>query len=159
MRQRVRMGVFFLVLACILAACIPCALASEEQVPAIEELPLGPPIEVELELKEYQFTPNHFEFDIGKLYKLKIHNSGKVRHEMDAPILAVSVVTIGVEVVDKQGNVIVTFRGRPTGLELLPDQTVYWWFFPYKAQPVPREFICDEPGHLKHGMRGDFIIQ
>lgn len=154
-----RKAAVFLAMGCVVLAQAACARAAEKSALERGELPLGDPVEVEMELKEYKFIPNHFEFDIGKLYKLKIHNIGKVRHEVDAPILAVSVVTIGVDVLDKLGNVVVTFRGRPAGIELLPDQTVHWWFIPIKAQPAPREFICDEPGHLKKGMRGVFTIR
>lgn len=139
------------------AVCTLCGGAAS--VLAMEELPLGDAIEIEVTLKEYSFTPDSLAFEMGKLYKLKVHNAGKMRHEFDSPILAASVLTTMVEVVDAQGNIMAAFRGRLVGIELLPGNTVYWWFMPTKPQEKPREFICDEPGHLKRGMHGTFTIR
>jgi len=143
----------------VLIAQTACIGATEKPKLEADSLPLGETIEVNLDLAEYKFIPNHLEFELGKSYNLKIRNIGKVRHEIGAPVLAVSVLTLGVEVINKDGNTIVTFRGKPAGIELMPGQTVHWRFIPIKAQPKAKQMTCDEPKHLQHGMLGTFIIR
>lgn len=117
------------------------------------------PVEVVVKMTEFKFIPNHFEFKKGTLYKLKIINIGKTKHEFDSPRLSNKVFTEKVVVVDKEGKMIAEIKGKPSEIEVAPGQTVEWWFQPVSSQDEEGELICDIQGHLEAGMRGTVVIK
>jgi uncharacterized cupredoxin-like copper-binding protein len=123
-----------------------------------EDLTRQEPIEVVVKMTEFKFIPNHLEFEAGKLYKLKLVNIGKTKHEFDSPRLSDKVFTQKIVVVDKKGNMIAEIKGNPYEIEIAPEQTVEWWFMPITSEKETGEIICDIPGHLEAGMRGTVVI-
>ncbi len=85
-----------------------------------------------VEVSEFKFNPSTFRVTEGEVVRFNVENRGKVPHEFELEGL-------GVEVVIPEGKS-VSFTVSP------PKSGVY-------------NLICDLPGHLKAGMRGELIVK
>lgn len=85
-----------------------------------------------VEASEFKFTPSTFRVTEGETVRFTVKNIGKVPHEFELEEL-------GVEAVIPEGRS-VTFTVNP------PKSGVY-------------NLVCDLPGHLNAGMRGELIVK
>lgn len=81
---------------------------------------------------EFEFSPSTFRVTEGERVRFTVKNTGKVPHEFEIEAL-------GVEAVIPEGKS-VSFTVSP------PKSGVY-------------NLVCDLPGHLKAGMRGELIVK
>lgn len=86
-----------------------------------------------VEVSEFKFTPSVFRVTDGETVRFTVQNTGKIPHEFELKKL-------GIEAVIPAGKSI-TVTGRPPS-----GASVY-------------NLICDLPGHLKAGMRGELIVE
>jgi len=85
-----------------------------------------------VEASEFEFAPSTFRVTEGETIRFSVENTGKVAHEFELEKL-------GVEAVIPAGKS-VTFTVSP------PKSGVY-------------NLVCDLPGHLEAGMRGELIVK
>jgi uncharacterized cupredoxin-like copper-binding protein len=87
--------------ACIVAVALTVAVAKAD-------LTRQNPIEVRVNLGNAEdarvFEPNGISFEVGKLYRLVLHNPSKTKHYFTSPGLADRVFTRKVEVKDADGT-------------------------------------------------------
>ena len=122
----------------------------------------GPtPVEVKVELgtkaDAMRFVPDHLTFERGVYYKLVIHNPSPQAHYFTAEALATHAFTRKLEVVDAKGQTLAEIHGAIHDLELLPDTTIAWYFYPMtNGQDLP--LLCHKDGHREGGMSGSITI-
>ena len=150
---------FILIISAILVAGTYSNSVGTDKGGGVEVKSYPEAIEVELEMNEFNFIPEHLEFETGKLYRLKIENTGYGKHELDSQQLAASVYTRKVVVLSKEGRMIAEIKGKPSEIELASGQTAEWWFVPVEKHDEVGEMICDIPGHLGAGMSGTVNIR
>ena len=111
------------------------------------------PITVVLTMSEFSFTPNHLEFETGKLYKLVLRNVGKIKHELDSSSISHLAYTRKIQILDKSGALIAEVKGVPAEIEVGAGYEVEWWFVPI-ATVSDEPFVCLLSGHYEAGMKG-----
>lgn len=126
------------------------------------------PIEVRVNLGNAEdarvFEPNGITFEVGKLYRLVLHNPSKVKHYFTSPGLADRVFTRKVDVKDAEGkNTIGEIKGAIREIEVYPGGTAEWWFVPVAAVEGTGLscHVKDEDGktHTEKGMVGSVTIK
>lgn len=106
---------------------------------------------------KYRFTPDELTFERGKYYKLVIHNPSPEDHYFTSDAFATHVFTRKVEVVDTAGKTIAEVHGAVNDLELKPEATVAWYFYPMtKGEKL--HLFCRKEGHEAKGMTGSISI-
>jgi uncharacterized cupredoxin-like copper-binding protein len=148
-------------LACIAAIVLSVTVAKAD-------LTRQDPIEVRVNLGNADdariFEPNGISFEVGKLYKLVLHNPSKTKHYFTSPGLADRVFTRKVDVKDADGkSTIGEIKGTIREIEVYPGGTAEWWFVPVAAVGTT-ELYChvkDEDGktHTEKGMVGSVTIK
>ena len=104
------------------------------------------------------FVPAALGFETGRLYKLVLHNPSPVKHYFSSEILARSVFTRKVQVLDKAGKTIAEIKGTIREIEVLPGGTAEWWFVPVKTASTD-DLVCTINGHAQAGMVGKIEIK
>ena len=117
------------------------------------------PITVVLTMTEFSFTPNHLEFETGKLYKLIIRNEGKIKHEIDSASISHLAYTRKIQIMDKNGAFIAEVKGVPSEIEVGPGYEVEWWFVPIATTDGKEPYVCLLPGHFEAGMHGTLTFK
>ncbi len=100
---------------------------------------------------ELKFTPDHFNFESGKRYKLILSNPSESKHYFTSKDFADAIWTQNVVA----GNV--EIKGNIHELELRPNTTAEWTFVPIKSGTY--ELHCAIAGHTEAGMHGTITIQ
>lgn len=147
--------------ACIVVAALTATVAKAD-------LTQQEPIEVRVNLGNEEdarvFDPPGVTFEVGKLYKLVLHNPSKTKHYFTSPGLAERVFTRKVQVMDAAGaKAIGEIKGTIREIEVYPGGTAEWWFVPVAATGGT-ELHChvkDEDGktHAEKGMVGSVEIK
>ena len=101
-------------------------------------------------VNELKFTPDHFNFESGKRYKLMLSNPSESKHYFTSKDFADAVWTQNVVA----GNV--EIKGNIRELELRPNTTAEWTFIPIKSGTY--ELHCVIAGHTEAGMRGIITV-
>ncbi len=117
------------------------------------------PITVVLTMTEFSFTPNHLEFETGKLYKLVIRNEGKIKHEIDSASISHLAYTRKIQILDKKGALIAEVKGVPAEIEVGAGYEVEWWFVPIATTGGKEPYVCLLPGHYESGMHGTLTFK
>ncbi len=99
---------------------------------------------------ELKFTPDHFNFESGKRYKLMLSNPSESKHYFTSKDFADAVWTQNVVA----GHV--EIKGNIRELELRPNTTAEWTFVPIKSGTY--ELHCAIAGHTEAGMRGIITV-
>jgi len=107
---------------------------------------------------EMKFFPDHLKFETGKAYKLLLVNDSPITHEFVSSALSDAVFTLKAEVISPDGVEIAEIVGTIHEIEVAPQTTVEWYFVPLHTA-TNASFICDQPGHLLAGMKGQFTIE
>ena len=102
------------------------------------------------EANELKFTPDHFNFESGKRYKLMLSNPSESKHYFTSKDFADAVWTQNVVA----GHV--EIKGNIRELELRPNTTAEWTFVPIKSGTY--ELHCAIAGHTEAGMRGIITV-
>ena len=147
--------------ACIVAFALTVTVAQAD-------LTRQDPIEVRVNLGNAEdarvFEPNSISFEVGKLYRLVLHNPSMTKHYFTSPGLADRVFTRKVEVIAPDGkSKISEIKGAIREIEVYPGGTAEWWFVPIAAIGGT-ELYChvkDEDGktHIEKGMVGSVTIK
>jgi len=106
---------------------------------------LGNPITVQIDMKEFAFTPSSIQLSAGRPVRLVFINRGQIAHQFDAAYLR----TIPLRVVDA------TVSAEVLGLEVLrvaPGASATIEFLPRQRGRFP--FACTIEGHREAGMYG-----
>lgn len=101
-------------------------------------------------VNELKFTPDHFNFESGKRYKLMLSNPSESKHYFTSKDFADAVWTQNVVA----GHV--EIKGNIRELELRPNTTAEWTFIPIKSGTY--ELHCAIAGHTEAGMRGIITV-
>lgn len=123
----------------------------------------GPPKAMEVRMDtgskqgQLQFFPNRLKFERGKYYKLLIRNPSPDAHYFTSEGFATRIFTRKVEVIDAGGKTLVEIHGDIRELELLPGQTVAWYFYPM-TNGKNLKLYCHKEGHEEAGMIGQIEI-
>ncbi|HSR02640.1 MAG TPA: hypothetical protein VLM20_07580 [Methylophilaceae bacterium] len=106
---------------------------------------------------QMKFVPSNLTFERGNYYKLVITNPSSEDHYFTSDALSTHVFTRKVEVMDKAGNTLAEIHGAIHDMELKPDVSVAWYFFPMtKGNEI--KLYCHKKGHQEHGMVGTIDI-
>ena len=123
----------------------------------------GPPKAIEVRVEtgskqgHLQFFPSRFQFKRGKYYKLLIHNPSSDAHYFTSDGFVTRIFTRKVEVLGSRGKTLVELHGDIRDIELLPGQTVAWYFYPMsKGKNI--KLYCHKEGHQEGGMVGQIEI-
>ena len=147
--------------ACIVAVALTVTVAKAD-------LTRQNPIEVRVNLGNAEdarvFEPNGISFEVGKLYRLVLHNPSKTKHYFTSPGLADRVFTRKVEVKDADGtSTIGEIKGTIREIEVYPGGTAEFWFVPVAAVDGTGLscHVKDEDGktHTEKGMVGSVTIK
>lgn len=123
----------------------------------------GPPKAIEVRVEtgseqgQLRFFPSRFQFKRGKYYKLLIHNPSPDAHYFASDEFATRIFTRKVEVLDAGGKTLVEIHGDIRDVELLPGQTVAWYFYPM-TKGKNLKVYCHKEGHAEGGMVGQVEI-
>ncbi|MFQ5802990.1 MAG: biphenyl 2,3-dioxygenase [Candidatus Methylomirabilales bacterium] len=123
----------------------------------------GPPkaMEVRVETGSKQgllrFFPSRLQFTRGTYYKLLIHNPSPDAHYFTSDGFVTRIFTRKVEVLDARGETLVEIHGDIREVELLPGQTVAWYFYPM-TKGKHLKLYCHKKGHEEGGMVGQIEI-
>jgi uncharacterized cupredoxin-like copper-binding protein len=147
--------------ACIVAVALTVTVAKAD-------LTRQEPIEVRVNLGNAEdarmFEPSGISFEVGKLYRLVLHNPSKTKHYFTSPGLADRVFTRKVEVKDADGKTTIgEIKGTIREIEVYPGGTAEWWFVPVAAVDGAGLscHVKDEDGktHTEKGMVGSVTIK
>ena len=110
------------------------------------------------------FEPNGISFEVGKLYRLVLHNPSKTKHYFTSSGLADRVFTRKVEVIAPDGkSKISEIKGTIREIEVFPGGTAQWWFVPVAAVDGAGLscHVKDEDGktHAEKGLVGNVTIK
>ncbi len=123
----------------------------------------GPPKAIEVRVEtgskqgQLRFFPSKLQFTRGKYYKLLIHNPSPEAHYFSSEGFATRIFTRKVEVIDAGGKTLVEIHGDIQDVELLPGQTVAWYFYPMTSG-TNLKLYCHKEGHQEAGMVGQIEI-
>jgi uncharacterized cupredoxin-like copper-binding protein len=119
----------------------------------------GPPEAIEIRVEtgtadgQRKFVPDQLQFERGKYYKLVIHNPSPDAHYFTSEGLAARVYTVKVEVADQGGEMLAEIHGDVHALELAPQATVAWYFYPM-LRGKDLELYSDKEEDAAAGMAG-----
>ena len=103
------------------------------------------------------FTPNEFTFERGKYYKLVISNPSPVSHYFSSDAFATHIFTRKIEVAGENGKTLAEIHGAIHDLELNPNTTVEWFFYPM-TKGKNLKLYCHKKDHEEMGMVGTINI-
>lgn len=81
----------------------------------------------------HRFNPDAISLETGKLYKLRLENTGTQPYYFTSPGVADAVYTRKVVVKDSTGNVIAEIYGAIRRFEISIGQSVEWWIYPVRT--------------------------
>jgi len=119
------------------------------------------PIELIIEMNETKegrmiFKPDNIVFETGKLYKVRLQNKGKIKHEIESELISNAAYTRKIQILDGNKNGALVAEVKSSGIkeiEVGPGYEVEWWFVPIATGKA--QFVCALPGHLEAGMYGN----
>ena len=103
------------------------------------------------------FTPNEFTFERGKYYKLVISNPSPGGHYFSSDAFATHIFTRKIEVAGSNGKTIAEIHGTIHDIELSPNSTVEWFFYPM-TKGKNLKLYCHKDNHEEMGMVGTINI-
>ena len=104
-----------------------------------------------------RFTPNEFTFERGKYYKLVISNPSPGGHYFSSDAFATHIFTRKIEVAGSNGKTIAEIHGAIHDIELSPNSTVEWFFYPM-TKGKNLKLYCHKDNHEEMGMVGTINI-
>lgn len=81
----------------------------------------------------HQFNPDALILETGRLYKLRLENTGLQPYYFTSPGLADAVFTRKVVVRDLAGSVIAEIYGAVRRFEISIGQSIEWWIYPVRT--------------------------
>ena len=81
----------------------------------------------------HRFNPDAITLETGKLYKLRLENTGVQPYYFTSPGLADAVYTRKVVVRDLAGSVITEIYGAVRRFEISAGQSIEWWIYPVRT--------------------------
>lgn len=81
----------------------------------------------------HRFTPDALTLETGKLYALRLENTGTQPYYFGSPGLADAVYTRKVVAKDAAGKVVAEIYGPVRRIEVSAGHTVEWWFLPVRT--------------------------
>lgn len=122
------------------------------------------PIEVVVELGAadsgaHFFSPNHLEFETGKLYRLVLVNNSAAKHYFTSYELARKVFTRKVQVMEERDGKLrrtAEIKGDILEIEVFPGHRAEWWFVPIQTGTITdlHCHVTDEEAGMTHGDMG-----
>lgn len=139
---------------------------------AEEDLTRQEPIEVIVELgasdsDAHFFSPNHLEFETGKLYRLVLVNNSTAKHYFTSYTFARMVFTRKVQTLEAYDGGFrrtAEIKGAITEIEVFPGHRAEWWFVPIQTGDIT-DLHChvdDNASGISHagmGMVGTITIR
>jgi uncharacterized cupredoxin-like copper-binding protein len=147
-----------------LAAVVLTATATAAKADLTRQEPIEVRVNLGNEADARVFEPTGISFEVGKLYRLVLHNPSKTKHYFTSPGLADRVFTRKVEVLGADGkSKIGEIKGSIREIEVYPGGTAEWWFVPVAAVDGAGVScnVKDEDGktHTEKGMVGSVTIK
>ncbi|MDP3872920.1 MAG: hypothetical protein Q8Q80_09660 [Methyloversatilis sp.] len=82
---------------------------------------------------QHRFTPDSLTLEAGKLYKLRLENTGSQPYYFGSAGLADMVYTRKVVALDAAGKVVAEIYGPIRRIEISAGHTTEWWFLPVRT--------------------------
>lgn len=82
---------------------------------------------------QHRFTPDALTLETGKLYKLRLENTGTQSYYFGSAGLADAVYTRKVVALDAAGKVVAEVYGPMRRIEISAGHTTEWWFLPVRT--------------------------
>ena len=128
------------------------------------------PIEVVVELGfegRHAFSPNHLEFETGKLYRLVLVNNSNAKHYFTSIDFANRVFTRKVQVMEEVDGKLrrtAEIKGDIREIEVFPGHRAEWWFVPVQTGELDdlHCYVKDDAANMTHaemGMTGTITIR
>ncbi len=130
------------------------------------------PIEVIVELGAsgsdlHFFSPNHLEFETGKLYRLVLVNDSATKHYFTSYTFARMVFTRKVQTLEPYDGGFrrtAEIKGDVREIEVFPGHRAEWWFVPIQTGEITdlHCYVSDEENGMTHedmGMVGTITIR
>ncbi len=106
---------------------------------------------------QHRFTPDTLTLETGRLYAMRIENTGSEPYYFGSNGLADAVYTRKVVAKDAAGKVVAEIYGPIRRIEVAPGHSVEWWFLPVRTGKF--DDVMSKRSQAEAGMRATIEVK